>query len=411
MLDTLALVSSNPLCPLELSRTSQDALAKVVQTFSTGEECLKALAYREQGDSCVVLVDSALSDLAPLNLIDALRREHPGVSSVLITDDPSPELVSRAMLAGARATLPSAVTEDDLATLVRRFTHVAQAGVISGEQGTPAGKQCRQGTIVVVISARGGAGKSTLSALLALLAGQADLDVALVDFDVQFGDLGFLLGGEAREHSLIDLAGALAQGGQHCRGFSEQVEAGVSLYAAPPEPDQAEDIAGQARRLLGAVAREHDLVIVNTGGFRPLLHAELLDAADVALCVQDQTLVGTRATLRLRDLCIRLGIPPARLLYVIDRAHTGGGYHPAIAEVRALLGDPALRSIDDGGLKLAQSLDGGGLASLVQDGRGQVAAQVALILDDIALCGGLDLRSLPHMRSALRRETKGRLRR
>jgi len=410
MLDTLALVSSSPLCPLDLSRTTQDRLARVVQTFSTGEECLKALAYSEQGGSCVVLVDSALSDLAPLNLIDALRHQHPQISSVLMTDDPNPELIARAMLAGARATLPRAATESDLSALLRRFSHQARPGVSLGGSGKAVTETGRRASIVVLMSARGGAGKSTLATLLALLAGQADLDVALVDFDLQFGDMGFRFGATGT-HTLVDLAEASARCSCRSRGFSEPVADGVSLYAAASEPEQADKAAGQARLLLTAIAREHDLLIVDTGAFQILLHAELLDAADVAICLLDQTLAGIRNTQRLRSLCVRMGIPPARLLYVLNRAHSGGGYHPSVAETATILEVSPLRSIDDGGLKLAQSLDTGSLTEIMENGHCAVTAQVALVLDDIALATGLDISSLPHMRARMRREAKGRLRR
>ena len=70
----------------------------------------------------------------------------------------------------------------------------------------------------------------------------------------------------------------------------------------------------------------------------------------------------------------------------------------------------SLRSIDDGGFKLSQSLDAGDFGQLLQKGPGAFAAQIALILDDIALATGLDLNSLTHMRGALRREAKGWLR-
>jgi len=410
MLDTLALVSSNPLCPLDLSRTAQDALARVVQTFATGEECLKALTYQEQGDSCVVLVDATVSDLAPLNLIDALRREHPKISSILMADDPSPELVSRAMLAGARATLPTGVTEVDLAEVLRRLAHVTQASAARSGPESGADIAVQSGTIVVVFGARGGAGKSTLAAMLAMLAAQADMDVALVDFDVQFGDLGFLLSASP-DYTLVDLAAALAQGSCRSRSFSVPVTAGVSLYASSSAPEQAEGIVGRARQLLTAIAAEHELVVVNTGAFQALLHAELLDVSDVAICLLDQTLAGASVTRRLRGLCARLGIPPARLLSVVNRAHSGGGYHPAITEISAILEGAPLRSIDEGGLKLSQSLDAGDFNALIQKGRSSFTAQVALILDDIALATGLDLNSLPHMRGALRREAKGRIQR
>ncbi|MCL2881731.1 MAG: hypothetical protein FWF45_02405 [Coriobacteriia bacterium] len=409
MLDTLALVSSNPLCPLDLSRAAQDTLARAVQTFATGEECLKALAYQEQGDSCVVLVDDTISDLAPLNLIDALRREHPKISSILMADDLNPEMVSRAMLAGARATLPTGASELDLAEVLRLLARASQAAAGKGGSEISADASAQRGTIAVVFGARGGAGKSTLSALLALLAAQADLDVALVDFDIQFGDMGFLFGSDPG-YTLIDLAVALEQGNRQSRNFSEQVEAGVNLYAPMPSSQQADDIAGQARRLLNAIAAEHELVIVNTGAFQALLHAELLDTADVAVCVLDQTLVGAWATHRLREICVGLGIPPVRLRYVVDRARSGGGYRPSIDEISTILEGVALRTIDDGGLKLSQILDAGDFGALIQKSRGAFAAQISLILDDIALATGLDLNSLPHMRSALRREAKGRLR-
>jgi len=410
MLDTLALVSSDPLYPLDLSRAAQDTLARAVQTYATGEECLRALAYQEQGDSCVVLVDNRISDLAPLNLIDALRREHPKISSILLADDLSPEMISRAMLAGARATLPAGASEVDLAQVLRRLARTTQAAAGKGEPPRGADASAQRGTVAVVFGARGGAGKSTLSALLALLAAQADLDVALVDFDLQFGDLGFLFGSDP-DHTLVDLAGALEQGNRQTRSFSVQVEAGVSLYASKGSPLQADDLAGRARRLLAAIAAEHELVIVNTGAFQTLLHAELLDTADVAVCVLDQTLVGAQATYRLRERCIGLGIPPVRLRYVVDRARSGGGYRPSVDEVSALLDGAVLRTVDDGGLKLSQILDAGDFGALIQKSRSAFAAQISLILDDIALATGLDLNSLPHMRSSLRREARGRLRR
>jgi len=409
MLDTLALVSSNPLCPLDLSRTAQDALARAVQTFATGEECLKALAYQEQGDSCVVLVDTTISDLAPLNLIDALRQEHPKISSILMADDPSPELISRAMLAGARATLPTKVTEVDLAEVLRRLAHVTQAGVAGNGSVGKAETAAQQGAVVVVFGARGGAGKSALSAALALLAAQADLDVALVDFDVQFGDISFLFGASP-SYTLNNLAAALIQGSCRSRSFSTPIEARINLYAPASVSEQAAGLTGQARQLLEAIAAEHELVVVNTGAFQTLLHAELLDVSNVAVCVLDQTLAGASVTRRLRELCVWLGIPPARLLTVVNRAHAGGSYHPSIPEIATMLEVASLRSIDDGGFKLSQSLDAGDFGQLLQKGPGAFAAQIALILDDIALATGLDLNSLTHMRGALRREAKGWLR-
>ncbi|MCL2323965.1 MAG: P-loop NTPase [Actinomycetia bacterium] len=406
MLDTLALVSSDPLCSFDLSRTAQDTLARVVQTFATGEECLKALSYHEQGDACVVLVDSALSDLSPLNLVDALRREHPQIACILLADDPSSDLVSRAMLAGARATLPPAATGSELSDLLRRLAPVAQAEGNGAHRGTPEDK-IHQGPIVVVSSARGGCGKSTVSALFALVAGQADLDVALVDFDLQFGDLGFLFD-VAPEHTLADLAETLSSPGKSCRGFSVAVAEGVSLYAPSPVPEQAEVIAGRSRMLLTALSGEHELVVVNTGAFHALSQLELLDRADRALCLLDQTLVGARATLRMRDLCTRSGIPSARFSYVVERAHRSNGYHPSLDEIAGLLGQSALRFLDDGGLRTAQALDRGGFDEVLGGGRSALAAQVALLLEDIALSTGLSLNSLPHMRSTLRRESKGR---
>ena len=407
MLDTLALVSSNPLCPLDISRAAQDTLARVVQTFATGEECLKALAYQEQGSSCVVLVDTLIRDISPLNLIDALRQEHPDVLSILMADDPDPELISRAMLAGARATLSNTVATADLAGALRRLAHVSQTGAASGEQRAAAQATTRRGIVVAVIGARGGAGKSTMAAILALLAARGDLDVALVDFDLQFGDLGFLFGG-THNYTLADLAAALARGTQRSRGFSEPVSEGLSLYAPVPAPEQAEEIAGQTRRLLSAIADEHDLVIVNTGAFWTLVHAELLDVADSAVCLLDQTLVGVRATKRLRELCVRLGIPPARLLYVVNRVNSGS--HLSVDDISAMLDGVPLRRIADGGIKLAQTLDTGNFEELVAGGRGAFAEQVALVLEDIALATGLALNSLPHMRARMRREAKGWIR-
>ncbi len=410
MLEVLAVISSDALCPLIAADMLQGGLARVVQTFSTGAECLKALTYQEPSSSCLVIVDTVVSDIAPLNLCDALRSAYPQVVVVAACAQEDSTLLAHVMMAGAQATVARRASKKELAALIHQLTPLAeqmrekqQKSVITrpslSQKPSYWDERERRAVVVPVIGARGGAGRSTLSLLLALVAARADVDVALVDLDLQFGNLALML--HTRPQStLTNLVQALEAGEHRVRVFSEKPVSGLSFYASSPEVSLTNGLVGRIRLIITALATEHELIVINTGTFWTLAHIELLELADVALCVLDQSLAGVYMTQRLQSLCQRSGIPLARLCPLINRMRAG---YLSAEDIGEALDAPQIRSISDGGATFAQALDAGDIAQALSSATAPCAAEIALVLDDIASCTNLALNALPHMRATIRR--------
>jgi len=391
----------------------------MVHTFRSGAECLRALELDDGATRRVVLIDSVVSDLSPANLCDALRVAYPDVAVLLVAAHSDIEATQRAMLAGARATIDRYAGSAELEQVIERVQETA----LAQEQGARVRKaatyggdisgRSADGVIVPVIGGRGGAGRSTLSCALAWLAAESGVDTALVDFDLQFGDLNFLFGmgsgGQLQtegctddEANLFSFLHELRDGGTAAvtRRFGRQLGECLTLYAPQPAPERAEAMSDMLPAALDALRREYALVVVNTGAYWTLFHAELLEYSAAALCVLDQTVPGVRATRILKDFCRRLGVPSSRLLCVMNRTQPDG---LRAAEVAQVLRTDEVYCVSDGGRELASLLDSGDAGGLFARGAGFLA-EVAVVLDELAVRSDLVLRSSASMRFSMRRK-------
>lgn len=394
-IEIVAIVSSDPQVRLGSQSFMSTSIAKSVQLYRTGSELLRMLALDPRFAEAVVVVDSRIDDLAPLNLVDAIRSSGLGIDVVVALDSDSPELVQRAMLAGARAAVRRECSDDDLELAVRRVVAArpAQPGV--APQRAPVLSE--RGAVVAVVGARGGAGRSTLSSLLASMSARAGIDTGLVDFDLQFGDLSLLFG--ASSDSSLYLAAEEMARGEVPEGFGRSILENLTLYTPDPAPEKSELLTGKVHAAIGALAERHRLLVVSTGAFWTLLHAELLESSDQVVCVLDQTVPGVKATSLLSELLDRAGMASARRLFVVNKARPSG-VNPK--EIARALGIDRVWVVPDGGPEVALAMDAGGV-DLVSDMRSGVVPAVATVLDEIASRTALPMRNVETVRKQMKR--------
>ena len=150
------------------------------------------------GDPAVVCVgDDVPLDLA-LQVATVADRDHRADMSVVLIAEPSADLWRDAVRAGVRDVVAPTTLDDELGrALGRALDWTARLG----DHKVVADNTPTTGRVIVVLSPKGGSGKTMLSSnLTAALAGAVDGPVALVDLDVQFGDTAFALGLVARAH-------------------------------------------------------------------------------------------------------------------------------------------------------------------------------------------------------------------
>ncbi|MDR2035309.1 MAG: P-loop NTPase [Coriobacteriales bacterium] len=173
-----------------------------------------------------------------------------------------------------------------------------------------------KGVVAAFVSGRGGVGKSSLTALTGMSLWRTGSKVALLDLDLQFGDISILVGNE-RESRIQRLSlDQLSRGEILIPCF----EGSLLLLEAPPRPEQAEGLLLWIPRLLAALRAVTDIVLVNTACLWDEAAAVLASHADKLVICMDQRATSVSAARQVVDLCVRLQIPSTKLSFLLNRS-------------------------------------------------------------------------------------------
>ncbi|HEY7065350.1 MAG TPA: P-loop NTPase [Chloroflexota bacterium] len=274
--------------------------------------------------ACVAVLDATLPDAQAFASLHQRLHEAPPVPTLVVFDDryaTSPrELAPR----DAHALLPATLDElvAAVAALLRRAEYTAPG--LPGPE-PPAAPRGPRGKAIVVFGLKGGVGRSTIAAHLAVsLAQRHSAGVVLVDADLWRGDLSVLLNLRLGR----GMADLVPQGDDvvdldAVRAMLQPHSSGVRLLSVPDEPTLVELIPPLLpARLVEVCKTEADYVVVDTAPALddPTLH--VLDVADRVLVVFTPEVSAARHACRLLRLAPHLGLE-GRLLLVLNRANSG----------------------------------------------------------------------------------------
>jgi pilus assembly protein CpaE len=183
-----------------------------------------------------------------------------------------------------------------------------------------------RGRLIVTLGLKGGAGKTLTSTNLAVSLADAGHSVAIMDVDLQFGDVALALGlmPETTIYDLVRSGGALDA--EKLDAYLLRHPTGVRALAAPVRPDQADVVTTDFLKQVCELLREtFDFVVVDTPpGFTP----EVITCVDAST---DVCVVGALDALALKNT--KLGLETLRLMdypveqvkLVLNRADTKVG--------------------------------------------------------------------------------------
>ena len=218
-------------------------------------------------------------------------------------------------------------------------------------------------------SASGGVGKSTLALTAAWLASAAGVSTALVEADLQFGDMGYWLG-------LDDDVPSLAAGFE-CEPL--HIADGLALYKAPALPEVAEQVADGVAELVAAMRRTYELVIVDTGQFWSGLTADVVLNASAVVLVADSRPSSVMGLVRAQELCARIGVASSRCTAVYNRY--SGKARLSEKEVRAALGSRDVCTVPEGRAVVDSLMSIGAIDELVASGNPMVQGVDGLLME------------------------------
>lgn len=224
-----------------------------------------------------------------------------GETAVIIMSAAGDQInLRKAMIAGARDYLIKPFTSDEVVTAIKRV-YDRECRRRQRDHGS-AHRPAAAAKIITLYSPHDGAGKTTLAANLAVaMATESGSPVALVDLNLQFGDLDLVLN-LTPERTIADVVPHF----QHLEPgtlepYLTEHDSGVRLLAAPPRPQYSETVSVYCvQQVLRVLKEAYPYVIVDAASV-------LNDTTLAALDVSDEILLITSLdvpSLRNAKICL-----------------------------------------------------------------------------------------------------------
>jgi pilus assembly protein CpaE len=321
----------------------------LIETLVAGGPAVTVLDYLELGTATAsaygsgdVLVVACMDFRSEVGeYIAEAARQHPDRPVVVLCPNDGNGYIGYAFGAGADDVVPLPVDADHGAhdAVRRQLAFTLQKAVIR-KRGEPSTDRVAGGRMICVLGLKGGCGKTLTVANLGVSLARAGRTVAMVDLDLQFGDLGLAMGVKP-ERTIYDLV--RSGGSLDAEKLSDYLVAhpsGARVLLAPVSPDQAGEITVPFLREVERLLREmHEYVLIDTP---PNFTPAVISATDVS---SDVLLVAMRDTLSLKNTKLgletleRMEYDRRRIRLVLNRANTNVGIERE--DVLAILGRDA----------------------------------------------------------------------
>jgi pilus assembly protein CpaE len=282
-----------------------------------------ALSAIEGGNLRMVILGPSFANDAALDAVRNLRAADPTLITLVVAESVTAGLLRAAMQRGVSDVIEAPLTEDKIAAAISQFSSDVLKMQAARPGATPASQAASGGEIVTVMSAKGGSGKTvTATNLAVLLARRPDTTVALVDADLQFGDVCLVLQLEPK-YTVVNAAAELHRlDPQLLESILTPHHTGLKVLAAPLEPAFADDITTAGLlQILELMRTMFDYVVVDTASLLDELLLSLLEKSDQVLMVVDMDLPSVKnAKLALETLRL-LKFPTNKVRLVLNRSN------------------------------------------------------------------------------------------
>ncbi len=197
-----------------------------------------------------------------LSITERITYSRPRSHVILLAENLDVNLLQRALASGARNVIEFPKSPKDFCDYIKTVyaNETARIESLSGKQ-----KLSWISKVITVFGAKGGLGKTTLAVNLAVKLAESRKKVALVDLDLQFGDVNVYLDIDPVD-TIFELAQELtAPNIDMLRGYMTTHSSGVSVLCAPKSPEYAELVTpDKVQSILSLLRTYYDYVIIDT---------------------------------------------------------------------------------------------------------------------------------------------------
>lgn len=188
------------------------------------------------------------------------------------------------------------------------------------KESAPPPKEEKCGKIITLFAPKGGAGKSVIAAnLTAGLAKLTQKSALLIDLDLQFGDLSFMLGLKAKK-SIADVVEADVNTADDLKKFLSDHGHGFAVLPSPFKPEQSEMItSNHLRKIIKLAQKIFDFIIIDTHSLFQDLTINALDISDLICLVMAPEMNHIKSMHVCLKVVETLKYPPEKVRLILSR--------------------------------------------------------------------------------------------
>jgi pilus assembly protein CpaE len=276
---------SNDGQPIQEIEDALLAAGQSVEWFSNEEQLHLKLA--ESAGALVFLKHSTTSDI--YYLCRDLSLSYPLSNTILMM--PSDQLdLKRAMRSGAVDAVALNITPLELTQMIDEASKNLLLKLERHHRDS-AVQNYKEGRIITVCSSKGGVGKTVITVNLATALAKKNRKVAVVDLDLEFGDVAIMLD-EKPKRTIYDW---IKEEYDYTSGGLERYmvhhSSGVDFLSSPARPEFAE-VVGEVHitELLSQLKKTYDFIIIDTPPALPATVIAALEQSDEILLVTSMDL-------------------------------------------------------------------------------------------------------------------------
>lgn len=296
----------------------------------------------------LMIGESMCRDVDELVPLEYIGMHYPQLTVMVMCSNQTPEFLINAMRAGVKEVLPSPASREALRAAVARVE--ARLGIAAPR---PAGQ------VLAFIACKGGSGATFLATNLAYQLSMESKKVAMIDFNLQFGDAVLFVHDKKPSTNLADVAHNMQRlDASFLAASLVEVTPDFGILAAPEDPGQAMEVKPEhVDTLLNVAISHYDFVVIDVGRVLDAVTLRVLDQANVIFPVLQMTLPFIRDANRLLAVFRSLGYPQDKIKPIINRFERSGDL--GLADIEHTLGMSGMRTVPNSYEAVAASVNRG----------------------------------------------------
>ncbi len=221
-----------------------------------------ALDKIENTSPDIIIMTIGAGDTDVLNLAERIILHRPRTFVILLAEHLDVDIMQSVVKIGAHNVTEFPTSPKDFAEYIKSVYHNETIRIKSLSEKE---NLSWASTVITVFGAKGGLGKSTIAANLAVKLAENRKKVALIDLDLQFGDIHIFLDIEPKDTITELLQDVITPNIDSVRSYMAVHSSGVHVLCAPKSPEYAELVSAErVQSLLSLLRTYYDYVIIDT---------------------------------------------------------------------------------------------------------------------------------------------------